>query len=168
MGIRLSQHKSRLPSSPLFITVTPRLPDPPNSSDGASLDLVWPDEGHNRTRPLKPSLAHASSKTSVLSESSCSSDFLKGGKRKVSFDLLAEMAYVFPDEPLSPVLVELAPDGDEEGAGQGAGQGVGQEGREMSEKVEEAVESESVVVLSEQAPNQNVIPLLGKSPSQQC
>lgn len=41
-------------------------------------------------------------------------------KRRVSFDLLAEMAYAFPEKPLSPVLVEVV-DGvtEEEEGGEG-------------------------------------------------
>lgn len=31
-------------------------------------------------------------------------------KRRVSFDLLAEMAYALPEEPISPILVEVGTD----------------------------------------------------------
>lgn len=65
--------------------------------------------------PQKPNLVHASSKASLLSsESSSSYITMKDKKRRVSFDLLAEMVYAFPEQTLSPILVEVPGSEEEE------------------------------------------------------
>ena len=114
MGIRLSHQKSPPSDTPLIISVIPLSPDPLNSDGGLTEQDGQKESGKTATQ--KPSLVHTSSKASLLSDTSNSSIFIKDNKkRRVSFDLLAEMAYAFPEEPLSPMLVEIAPGSEEDG-----------------------------------------------------
>ncbi len=105
MGVRFSHQRKS--STPLIISVTPRGPseDPPREAMATREAVVTRE-------PLKSNLVPAGSRSSLLlscssSSSSSSPVFLKEGNRRVSFDLLAEMAYAFPEQPLSPILVEL-------------------------------------------------------------
>lgn len=105
MGVKFSHQKN-----PLVISVTPREPVAPRDSVGREAVVT--------REPIKSSapLVHTASRSSLFSNSSASS-FAKGKQlqRRVSFDLLAEMAYAFPEQPLSPVLVELSDSVEEDG-----------------------------------------------------
>lgn len=104
MGIKFSYQKN---PSPLIISVAPQPREAVVTREPLRREEIVTRE------PVKSNLVHSGSKSSLLSSSS-SSSLVKGKPRRVSFDLLAEMAYAFPEQPLSPVLVELSDSENEE------------------------------------------------------
>ncbi len=102
-----------------FITVTPKEPSPPSLTYDSPL-ATPPDTplATPHTSPWDPILSAtnlSASTSSFLSSSRCS--------KHVSFDSMAEMAYIVHNQPLSSILVEL--------------NGVAREGEERGEEVEE-------------------------------
>lgn len=114
MGVRFSHQKN---PSPLIVSMTPKqVPKEPLSPKGSlgreavvTMEPIKPPTSH-ADDPIKPTMVHTGSKSSLVSNSSTSPPVRGKLPRRVSFDLLAEMAYSFPEQPLSPVLVELSGD----------------------------------------------------------
>ena len=113
MGVRFSHQKN---TSPLVVSMTPKQvtkePLSPKDSLGkeavVTMEPIKPTVSHSD--PIKPTMVHTGSKSSLLSNTSSPPPGKGKLSRRVSFDLLAEMAYAFPERPLSPMLVELSDD----------------------------------------------------------
>ena len=88
MGVRLSHRKSAVTYK---VTVSPQSVKTEYSLDEDDVKLP------------KLTSALTSSKGSLVSTSSSPARL----NRRVSFDLLAELAYAMPEHPLSPILVEV-------------------------------------------------------------
>lgn len=105
MGIRFSRHRKSDKSLVVSITPLASSPSPEPREEGETGETQPPCEFEPKEH-RRVALVKSISRSSLLSSSS-SSSFPAREKRRVSFDLVAEMAYAFPEQPLSPVLVEL-------------------------------------------------------------
>jgi len=131
MGTRLSHHRSSKPG--VIITITPRDSTLPHSHPSSSSSPLPPASGtldeetlgrHNQGsngHTLLPPETNSTSTARCTSRSSTTSGGSLGpwrNKRKVSFDLLAEMAVVMPnkEQPVKTLLVEVGDKGQEEEA----------------------------------------------------